>query len=113
MEIFKKSLKYLYFNIYIFLFLFNFSLSQDCPREKPILKSNQCQAIYCTQEEYSSNECIISNNYTKIQWLNNFHFFNKGYMSHISVTQNYKGELFLSSQKSEDDFDKYLFAFNS
>ena len=34
-------------------------------------------------------------------------------MSHISVSKNSKGELFISSQKQEDDFDKYLFAFNS
>ena len=113
MEIFKKSLKYFHFIFYIFLFLLNFSLSEDCPREKPILKSGECQTIYCTPEEYSSHTCTISNKYTKIQWLNNFHFFSKGYMSHISVTQNYKGELFLSSQKGEDDYDKYLFAFNS
>lgn len=34
-------------------------------------------------------------------------------MSHISVTKNDKGELFLSSQKIEDDYDKYMFAFDS
>ena len=113
MDIFKKRLKHHCFIIYIFLNLLNFILSEDCPREKPILKSSECQAIYCTPEEYSSNVCKISNKYTEIQWLNNFHFFSKGYMSHISVTQNYKGELFLSSQKSEDDYDKYLFGFNS
>ena len=34
-------------------------------------------------------------------------------MYYISVTENYKGELFLSSQKVIDDFDTYFFAFDS
>ena len=113
MVFFKKFRKYHFLYIFALLFLPNFSFSEICPREKPIFKSDKCQAIYCTQEEYDSNKCIISNNITKIQWLNKFNIFAMGSMSHISVTQNYKGELFISSQKLSDDFDKYLFAFNS
>ena len=60
--------------------------------------------IYCTPQEFSSKECEISNEIAKTQWLNNFHIFDKEYMSHISVTKNHKGELFLSSQKTTDDF---------
>ena len=106
-------IKFHFLYIFIIIFLLNKSLSQDCPRDKPILKSNICQSIYCTQEEYSQGICTISNDIIKIQWLNNFHTFDKLYMSHISVTQNSNGDLFLSSQKIVDDFDKYMFGFDS
>ena len=109
MGIFVKILKFLI----ILIFLINFSLSENCPRDKPIFKSNECISIYCSQEEFSSGECLISNKYIKIQWLNEFHTFGKGNMSHISVTQNNKGELFLLSQKIDDNYDKYMFTFDS
>ena len=113
MEYFEKSPKILLFHIILFLLLTNICLTFECPKNKPILKSNECYSIYCTPQEFSSKECEISNEIAKTQWLNNFHIFDKEYMSHISVTKNNKGELFLSSQKTTDDFDKYLFAFNS
>ena len=113
MEYFEKSPKILLFHIILFLLLTNICLTFECPKYKPILKSNECYSIYCTPQEFSSKECEISNEIAKTQWLNNFHIFDKEYMSHISVTKNHKGELFLSSQKTTDDFDKYLFAFNS
>ena len=110
-----KILKYL--NI---LILITFSLSKlqfqendQCPREKPILKSGQCQSVYCTPEEFSKNICTISNYLIKTQWLNNFHIFAEEYMSHISVSTSPKGELFLSSHKIIDDYDKYLYGFSS
>ena len=108
----KNSPKYFIHFFFLLSISFNILLSEDCPRDKPIFKSNECKSIYCTPEELSSNECIISNKYIKIQWLNNFHIFQEKNMQHISVTENYKGELFLSSQKISDDYDKYLMAFN-
>ena len=105
--------KYLFSIIVIFDLLIQLTSSQECPRDKPILKSNECVSIYCTPEQFASKTCIISNDLTKIQWLNNFHIFDEKYMYYISVTENYKGELFLSSQKVIDDFDTYFFAFDS
>ena len=49
----------------------------------------------------------------KAQWLNNLHIFNEVNMGHISVSKNDKNELFISSHKVSDDFDKYLYGFNS
>ena len=113
MKFSQKSPNFIFLYIFLFSLLINSNLSKDCPRDKPILKSDECQAIYCTPEEYSSETCVIANDYIKAQWFNSFHLFDKGHMSHISVSKSSKGELFISSQKEEDDFDKYLFAFNS
>ena len=103
----------------LFIFLLTISLfkysveDEECPRNKPILKKGECQSIYCTPEEYSQNICTIANSFIKEQWLNNLHIFNEESMSHISVSQSPKGDLFLSSHKVENDYDKYLFGFNS
>ena len=113
MQLKQKSPKSLICIFFLFSYLIKLSTSESCPRDKPIFKNNECQSIYCTEKEYFLKNCTISNEFAKIQWLNNFHIFEKKYMYHISVTENYKGELFLSSQKVADDFDKYLFAFNS
>jgi len=111
--ILKMKIRYIFLYLSILFSLININSAVNCPRNNPILKSDQCQLIYCTQEEYLSQKCIISNEFTKIQWLNKFHIFNENNMYHISVSENDKGELFLSSQKVSDDYDKYLFAFSS
>ncbi len=72
--------KYLFSIIVIFDLLIQLTSSQECPRDKPILKSNECVSIYCTPEQFASKTCIISNDLTKIQWLNNFHIFDEKYM---------------------------------
>ena len=108
-----KYPKFLMHIFFFFFILFNISLSEHCPRDKPIFKSNECLSIYCTPEQFSKNQCVISNKFIKIQWLNKFHIFQEKNMAHISVSENYKGELFLSSQKVSDDYDKYLMAFKS
>ena len=40
---------------------------EDCYKSTPIKKSNECQDIYCTEEEYKNNECIISNSIIRKQ----------------------------------------------
>ena len=114
MEKFNNASIYTLFIFFILLSNVNSYLQEEeCPREKPILKSNECQSIYCTPEEFSENICTISNSLIKAQWLNNLHIFNEVNMGHISVSKNDKNELFISSHKVSDDFDKYLYGFNS
>ena len=115
-----KLLKHKVSWIFLIIFLLNFSLynlilqdEEECPRDKPILKSGECKSVYCTPEEFAQQKCIIANYYIQTQWLNNLHIFYEKYMSHISVSMSPKGELFLSSHKVNDDFDKYLFGFSS
>ena len=94
-------------------FISNYLQDEECPRDKPILKSNECQVVYCTQEEFEKNICVISNSFIKTQWLNKLHIFNEVNMAHISVSKSFKGDLILSSHKVSDDYDKYLYGFTS
>ena len=112
MQFIQKSPKSVLCIITFFSILINASIS-ECPRETPILKGGECQSVYCTEKEFSSKTCEISNEFIKIQWFNKFHTFQEKYMSHISVVENNKGELFLTAHKGSDDYDKYIIAFNS
>ena len=102
-------------NIILFLiaFLLNYSHCIDCPRDKPILKNNECWAIYCKPQDYENNICTISNPFIETQWLNNIHYFSSESISHICATSNEKGELFLIAQgfTSKTAGDKYIFGF--
>ena len=52
-------------------------LLNECNRNEPILKNNQCVSTYCTEEQYKSGECIINEAITKTQWLNDILKFEK------------------------------------
>ena len=101
----------------MFLFLlfiaFNYSLCIECPRDKPILKNNECQNIYCGPEDFEKNICSVSNPFIKIQWLNHFHFFDTSGISNVCETYNSKGDLFLIAQSYfTGSGDKCLYAFS-
>ena len=62
------------FSIIFFIFslfqLINKSLA-ECPRDRPILISNECKMEYCSKEQFNSSYCKIDNSIIKTQWLNN------------------------------------------
>ena len=85
----------------------------QCSRDKPILKDNKCQNIYCSKEEFDKGICQIYNDYIKTQWLNNFHIFDD-ISDYVSYDINDKGDLFLLSQQKDNlDTIQYLYGFNS
>ena len=86
----------------------------QCPKEKPILKQNKCQNIYCTDREFENNTCEKYNNYVKTQWFNNFHIFDNDLSSYVTVDTNEYGELFLMAQREDTStFKKYVYGFDS
>ena len=106
----------LFWDIFLLLSLcfISYSFCEECPRDKPILKNNECVMEYCTPEEFENKTCIISNSLQNIQWMNNFHLFGDYYLSHVCPISNEKGEVFLMSQSMAfGDGDKYLFGFFS
>ena len=94
--------------------LFNYSLCKECPRDKPILKNDECLSIYCLPQEFENKNCTISNPFIKSQWLNKIHTFASEGISHICATTNSEGDLFLIAQgfTSGNSGDKYIFGFH-
>jgi hypothetical protein len=86
----------------------------QCPKEKPILKQNKCQKIYCTEKEFENGTCEKYNNYVKTQWLNKFNIFDEELSSFVSYDTNDKGEIyFMAQREDEKTFKKYVFGFDS
>ena len=109
----KKNLKNYIFLIFLFISFFNFAICDYCPRDKPILKDNECVSEYCPYADLEDNVCIISNPFIKVQWLNNIHVFSLDPISGVTATSNSKGDLFLMSQgySEENSGLKYIYGF--
>ena len=77
-----------YVIIYIFIFHIIKSEEQiECPRDKPILISGNCEQEYCS----NTSQCIVTNPIIKTQWLNNIRIFgelNFRYINFASYPNN-------------------------
>ena len=100
--------------LFLILLLFNYSSCEDCPREKPILKDEECVSIYCNPEDFKNKRCIISNPFIQTQWLNRIRYFHHDDISHICASTNSRGELFLIAQgyTPETAGDKFIYAYS-
>ena len=58
-----------YISLIIFLQLINYILN-ECPLDSPLLKKGTCVST-CTENEFESKICEISNTQIKTQWINN------------------------------------------
>ena len=88
----------------------------ECPKNKPILKDGKCLLIYCTNEEFLNNICIISNPLIKTQWLNNFHIFSQLNTSSVSIANDIISNekiIFLAQNiiKEKEYVEKYIYGF--
>ena len=114
--LFNNNDKKPYINIIcLFFFIFSIlhiSLCIECPRDKPIEKSQVCMNIYCTPKEFENKMCTIANPFIKEQWLNNIHIFNNSGISSVSAVPISNGGLFLLSQEFSTG-DKYIYSFSN
>ena len=108
----KPYIKLAHFFI-IILFTFPLVLSLDtCPPDKPILKDNTCQNMYCSSSDFILHNCQIKNEVIQTQWLNNFHVFDDDYTSHVSANVNKYGDIFLTAQETVGVNNKYIIGFS-
>ena len=95
-------------------------INNQCDKSEPIQKSNECQDIYCTDEEYKNEECIISNPIIKKQWLNNKIFFGENYVFVTDVIKMINNDIIFASNSviyGEDEehniYSLHFFGFKS
>ena len=77
--------------IYILTFLL-FEINNECSKENPIYKNNDCQSTYCNEDEFQNGDCTINNSIMKIQWLNK-----------IKLFRNHKFDLINSIEMPNND----------
>ena len=100
----KLKIKSIIFDlITILIFLIKISLSEcNCDLNTPIKKSGTCQLIYCTEDEFKSEVCIIDNEIIKTQWLTNIIYFNDNKFRYCSVAVNSKGDIVAEFSTEEE-----------
>ena len=86
--------------IYIFYNFLNLVIC-ICDKDNTKKKNNNCQSIYCTENEFQNNICLIDNDIIKTQWLNNFIDFKEYRYRYTNMLTNEDGDLILFSS-SED-----------
>ena len=88
------------------IILLQFPLSKcECNIDQPILKNGNCALTYCSEEEFSSGACTISNDIIKTQWINNIRLF-KDYnrLRYNNFAVNSKGDLVLEISTQENNY---------
>jgi hypothetical protein len=97
------------------IILLQFPLSKsECNIDQPILKNGNCDLTYCSEEEFSSGACTISNDIIKTQWINNIRVF-KDYnrLRYNNLAVNSKGDLVLEISTQESNYKGIRFFYGS
>ena len=100
----------------IYFSLFKPFEQKNCPKDKPIEKSDECQLIYCSKEQFQDNTCLISSEIIKTQWLNNVVFFGFKSSFYFDYTIDSNNNIiFISSTSNDEELYKYrqLYGLNS
>ena len=99
---------------YFFLLLITNSFQRECEKSTPIKKQdNECYLVYCTNEEFEQEQCIISNPIIKTQWLTNIirtGIYNYRFVNFAITSKN---ELILQTTPYPSTSDNYFFGLNS
>ena len=69
----------------------------ECPRERPIKKGDNCVSEFCSQTQFDSEDCIILNPIIKKQWLNDIILVGEKNFRYINILTSSKGELVFST----------------
>ena len=100
------------FSIIFFIFalfqLINKSLA-ECPRDRPILISNECKMQYCSQEQFNSSYCKIDNSIVKTQWLNNIIQIGPLNYRYINFASYSNGDMVVETTSFPSDPKRYFY----
>ena len=73
-------------------------ISEDCPKDKPILlEKRSCVSLNCSEYEFETNYCIINNTIIKTQWLTNIIVFGDLNFRYINFVTYSNGDMVVES----------------
>ena len=91
--------------IYLYLFFFLIQeINNQCDKENPIRKNNNCQHIYCSEIEFQNGDCIIDNPIIKTQWLNKLFYLGDNIINILTVIEMPNNNIFFLSSKFEPEY---------
>jgi hypothetical protein len=100
------------FSIIFFIFalfqIINKSLA-ECPRDRPILISNECKMEYCSKEQFNSAYCKIDNSIIKTQWLNNIIQIGPLNYRYINFASYSNGDMVVETTSFPSDPKRYFY----
>jgi len=95
--------------LYIF-FIIKLVSGDECERDKPILKENECQLTYCTEKEYKNGICKIDNSIIKNQWLTNIIMIGEPNYRFLNIANFSNGTMIVEvSSEKDDHLNKRIF----
>ena len=90
--------------VYIFSFLILKVSKEECNKEIPIYKNNECVNIFCTEIEFQNGDCIINNSIIKDQWLNKIFFFGEKTIIVFNTIEMPNNDIILLCSRKNEDF---------
>ena len=82
-----------------------------CPKEKPILKNNQCLLEHCTEEEYENEMCKISNKIIKTQFIGDYPYvYQPEIPIYSTLGKSVDGNIFFESNLANPKSVRYIYA---
>ena len=99
-------IKLLMIFLYLFIFLI-LEINNQCDKENPIRKNNNCQHIYCSEIEFQNGDCIIDNPIIKTQWLNKLIYLGDNIINMLTIIEMPNNNIYFLSSKWEANTDYF------
>ena len=96
------------FNI-CFLFIFKLTFNLECNRTTPILKNGNCELIFCSEEEFKNEECIINNQIIKTQWLTNIIWIGEQNSRFINFANYSNGDIVVETSSDPGNNKRFFY----
>ena len=82
----------------------------ECPRDLPILESNECKLIYCDKNQFDTNICQIKNAIIKTQWLNNIIIFGDNTFRYVRFASYLNGDMVIETTSIQNHLKECFMA---
>jgi len=71
-NIFFKKILLLNYSLYVLIYILEINCEKKCTKNLPIYDNNtdSCTLKYCSEDQFLSGECVITNSIVKEQWIN-------------------------------------------
>ena len=91
------------------IFIIKVVLGEECERDKPIYKENECQLTYCTKEQFKNGICKINNSIINKQWLTNIIMIGEPNYRFLNFANFSNGTMIIEVSPDKDELNKRIF----